>query len=275
MLLIAGLMFTTFDAIGKLQYGADHPALGVPGEAAVVYALFAVLAVFVLHDEVTSPQQHATPAQLGKRLILPGVVLLATLMGFLLSRTPLVGAALAGGIGLTVIMVSFRAMPRPIGFALGGVGLAALGGAALLTIGFADPADPFGVTGFEQSLDTAIKGAAGLGAGVEGGMLQTWPVEAGLYGAGAMGLALLAVLIRLALSADRRRSPSRGLALAAAGLATAAFAGAAGSGPAAVGTLALILGLSCTYADRLRQAARRRNSGTALSLNPESMEATA
>jgi hypothetical protein len=254
-LLIAGLVFTAFDAIGKLQFGPEHGILSKPAEAAVVYGLFALLAVFVAYDELTSPQSG--PAPLVKRILLPGMTFLATMIGFLLAQAAGVSPALALGFGIMVLALALRVLPEPIGFAMAGAGVASMAGAAGLALTYAVPTDPFGLTGFNDSLLTALKGAAGLGSDVEGGMLQAWPVEAGVYGAGAMAAAVLLLIGRLALSADRRKTPSRGLALAGGAAALTAFAGGGGAGPAACATLAVFVGLSCAYSDRLRVGAKR------------------
>jgi hypothetical protein len=100
-----------------------------------------------------------------------------------------------------------------------------------------------------------MKGPTGLGAEVDGGVLQIWPVQAGPLGAGALGASFLLALGLLFRASDRRLRPSRGGALALGALLTVAFAGVGGATAAASATLALILGMAGSYSDRLRQQA--------------------
>lgn len=255
-LLAATLVLVALDAVGKLQYGPEHPLLQNASESAAVYGLLALLAVFVAHDELTTPQSGRSNA---KRLVLPGMAFAAAIAGFLMSRAPEVSPALAAGIGLTVLVLSLRNMPSPLGFLLAAAGVLGIGGAVSLALSYSPAADPFGVVGFNDSLLTALKGASGLGSNIEGGMLQSWPVEAGIYGATAMAAATLLTFMRLAFSADRRRTPSRGLSLAMGAATLTALAGS-GGGATACATLALLVGLSCAYADRLRFGVYRQSS---------------
>jgi hypothetical protein len=276
-LLAATLVFVALDAVGKLQFGPEHPLLQHANESAAVYGLLALLALFVLHDELTTRQTASRPSS--KRLLLPGVALCAALAGFLMSRTPEVSPALVGGMGVTLLLLSLRSLPSPLGFLLAAAGILGLAASVGLALSYAASTDPFGVASFNDSLLTAVKGASGLGSEVDGGMLQSWPVEAGVFGAAAMAAAVLLTLMRLGFSADRRRSPSRGVALAAGATTLAVFAGSGGAGPTVCATLAVLIGLSCAYADRLRPGARRqgsrRASPTAMALSDTAARALA
>ncbi len=105
-----------------------------------------------------------------------------------------------------------------------------------------------------------MKGAYGLGSGAEGGPALTWLVEAGVWGAGALALAGFVFAARLLLTKDRRKGPSRGLALALAALAAGLLTGPGGISAAGAATLAIMLGLAASYADPLRQSRRSGKS---------------
>jgi hypothetical protein len=258
-LLVAGLLFAAFDAIQKFQNGPDHPFLSTPGQTAAVYALFGLLAAFVAYDELRSRSNgdavHRRPP-LVQRLLLPCVALAGALIGLVFSQAPGVGGALAAGLALCAAALAARDLRRTIGMALGAGAIALAVLAAALLFAFGAPADRFGFTGFADAIETGLKGATGLGGGAEGGLLQTWPVEAGLVGSGILVAALSVFLGLLAFQRDRKRRPSRGLALGCGALATAALAGPSGGAPAVTATLALLLGLAATYADHLRPEAR-------------------
>ena len=74
---------------------------------------------------------------------------------------------------------------------------------------------------------------------------------------------------RLAFSGDRRKTPSRGLALALGAIVTSLLAGPGGLSAAGAGTLAIIIGMAANYADTLRQSQRAAPAAKQKQSEPE------
>ena len=259
-LLLGVLVFAVLDVAEKLQSSGDRPFLATAGETGAVYALLAILAAFVAFDEARSGPP-GVGAQLSRRVVLPAAAFLSAVLGLALSGSLLTLAALAAGLAALSLGFSPRDWRRPIGFALLGMTIFFAFGAAATGLAMGAAEDPLGFTGVEQCILTGLKGATGLGAGVDGGVLQAWPVQAGPTGAALLVAVAALICVRLALAVDRRRTPSRGFALALGVLAAIVFAGPGGTGAAATVTLALLLGLAFSYSDRLRAKAQQSARG--------------
>ncbi len=257
MLLTAALGLAALAAARAAQSdGAQALSLGA-GQAGVVFALFAGLAAGCLHQELRSPQAAGARPRRPRahRAMTPALALVGTLLGALLtSAAAAAGAAVLGAAVLAALLAARRRRRR------GSVALLALavtlafgGGVALLAkIGQADAYAR--LEALTQSFQAGLAGAAGLGSGAPGGVIQTWPREAGWAGALLLGASIGLFVASLIQAKDRGRRPSRGAALAACGVVIVAIAGLGGSGPAASATLALLLGLAASYRDDLHPA---------------------
>jgi hypothetical protein len=237
-----------------LQRGAERPFLSTEAETATVYALFAIVAIFVIYDEASNPAA-AQRRDLVRRAIVPIAVLMASGLGLALTYSPMALAAFGAGAGAMFVGFAVRARKTTLGLVLGGVALGFGALSALIAFALGAQGDQFGINGFSEAWTTGMKGPTGLGAEVEGGVLQTWPTQVGPLGAAALCLCFLLALGLLVRASDRRMRPSRGFALALGALFTVAFAGVGGATNAASATLALLLGIAASYSDRLRQQA--------------------
>jgi hypothetical protein len=255
--LLCGLGFAALDIGRKLQAGPDQTLLATSAQTAAVYALFAVLAAFTAYDSVRSPSHDRADRRVSMRLMLPGATLGASLLGVVLCNQPLALAAMLAGLGACALALALREWPRRLTFVNAGFAVVTIGLAITIFALSGKENDAFGIADFNDSLATGMKSAFGLGSGAEGGPALIWLVEAGVIGASALGLAGAMLMTRLALSADRRKRPSRGLALALGAVVTVIFTGAGAASPGLVATLAIAIGLASTYADRLRKSYER------------------
>ncbi len=252
--LAAGLGFAALDIGRKLQAGPEQTLLGVSAQTASLYALFVVFAAFAAYDAVRSPSHDRADRRVSMRLMLPGAALGASLLGVVLCNQPLALAAMLAGLGACALALALREWPRQLTFVNAGFGAVAIGLAITIFALSGKEGDAFGIADFEDSLATGLKNAFGLGSGAEGGPALIWLVEAGVIGASALALASAMLIARLAFNADRRKRPSRGLALALGGVVTVVFTGAGAASPGLFATLAIVIGLASTYADRLRKS---------------------
>ncbi|HWA23085.1 MAG TPA: hypothetical protein VG735_11875 [Caulobacterales bacterium] len=271
--LIACLAFAALDIGRKLQAGPEQTLLATAQETAEIYALAALFAAFAAYDSVRSPPRDRAHRRVSMRLMLPGAALGASILGLVLCNAPLALAALLAGLGVMGLGLAIREWPRRLAFVNGLAGLASIGLAILAFVIFGKAGDPFGVADLHDSFSTAVKGSFGLGSGAEGGPVLTWLVEAGVWGAAALLLAGFMFAARLAFSGDRRKAPSRGLALALGALATSLLAGPGGLSPAGAATLAIIIGMAANYADALRLSQRAARAAKQKQSEPEASAA--
>jgi hypothetical protein len=190
-----------------------------------------------------------------------------------LCDAPLALGTTFAGLGAMALALALREWPQKLMFVNLLTGVAAIGAAILMFAVFGEPSDPFGMTAAQDSLLTGMKGAYGLGSGADGGPALSWLVEAGIWGAGALALAGLVFVGRLLVSKDRRKAPSRGLALGLAALTAGLLAGPAGISAAGAATLAIMIGLAASYADPLRQSQRAAKAAKKASRQAEPDEA--
>ncbi|MGE3142995.1 MAG: hypothetical protein AB7L65_06710 [Hyphomonadaceae bacterium] len=218
--------------LGRLAPALDSPAL------AAGFGLVSLLALHVTADELRRRPApgHAALPPLAQRLFAPVAALMTSFaMLALAGATAALTAAAVAGLVFTVALWT-RARRSRVGTALlPALLFVSIGAAALAVVSASIAANQRPLVAEPDSIGAAA-----------------WLTQAGLFGAGLAALGYCTLVITLAMSKDRNRTPSRGAPLLGAAGVFAATVSTFATGmaaPAAGLLLAVLTGLAASYVD--------------------------